>query len=154
MGCKLLRGLCALFSEQNPYIKIKNQPFLDALSPVKNILEQSNNPQWKSLAERLGTASSTPSRATEHFIYPISGSREIYLRRTTLEDLQAACELIHQNHLDLLEKNSPSSDLWNKALDTLLNVSEILKTGKQAASQPRLEQSPRYPAQSLMYNPL
>lgn len=92
MGCKLLRGLFALFSEQKPYIKTQKQPFLDALASVKTILEQSTNPQWNALAKRLDTASSSPSGAVEHFIYPINGSKEIYLRTSVLKELETVCE--------------------------------------------------------------
>lgn len=153
MGCKLLQGLCTLFSEQNPYIQTKKQPFLDALAPIKDILEQTTDPQWNALAKRLETAPSNTSGAIKHFIYPIPDSKEIYLRREILEDLQRVCKELHPIYVDLLQDHS-SYDKWNKTLDTVLNLSEIIKTGKQADHQPKLKQSPRYPTQSLIYEPL
>lgn len=153
MDCTLLRGLCALFSEQNPYIQTKKQPFLDALAPIKDILEQSTDPQRNALAKRLETAPSNTSGEIKHFIYPIPGSKEIYLRKAILEDLQQACKELYPVYLDLLQDHS-SYDKWNKTLDTVLNLSEILKTGKQADHQPKLKQSPRYATQSLTYEPL
>ena len=75
MSCALLRGLCTLFSEQNPFIKTNKQPFLDALVSVKNILEQSSHTEWNALAKRLETASSTTSESAKYFIYPIEKSK-------------------------------------------------------------------------------
>lgn len=153
MSCALLRGLCTLFSEQNPYIQTKKQPFLDALAPIKDILEQSTDPQWNALAKRLDTASPSPSEAVKHFIYPINSSKEIYLRREILEDLQRVCKELHPIYVDLLQDHS-SYDEWNKTLNTVLNLSEIIKTGTQPNQQPKFNQSSRFPAQSLTYNPL
>lgn len=156
MGCALLRGLCSLFSEQNPYTKANKQPFLDALAPVKNILEQSTNPHWTALAKRLDTASSSPSGAVEHFIYPINGSKEIYLRKTILNDLQQACKDMKQACVNTLKDDVPH-DQRDQEWDRLLNASELLKAcelikiDRQPDKQPKL---PQDTSQPFVYKPL
>jgi hypothetical protein len=156
MGCKLLRELFALFSEQKPYIKVNKQPFLDALAPIKNILEQSGNPDWNALGKRLETAPLCSSANVEYFIYPISGSKDIYLRKTILNDLQQVCEDLKQDCVKVLKEDAPHDQrdqAWTRLLNAseLLNSCELIKTAIQPDKQPKFPQDSSKPFE---YKPL